>query len=100
MSAEAQSILVITGLRVGATETREQSVLAETVGELEDAIHGRAYLWPWADGGRTESARRAMPLRAVDAFSTAERCGFTVVDASAQRMVWRARALDAERFGQ
>lgn len=77
----------------------EHQVVARSVGELEMRLGGRAYTWPWCSA-MTEHTRAALPLTELDAYSTAERFGFVVVEASAERQLWRDRSLDRGRVGQ
>jgi hypothetical protein len=77
----------------------ERQIVVRAVGELEAALGGRAYLWGWCTA-MSERTRLGLPLSELDAFSTAERYGFGVAEASASRQVWRHKALDAGRVGQ
>lgn len=76
----------------------ERQVVARSIGELEAHLGGRAYLWPWCTA-MTEQTRAGLPLTELDSFSTAEKYGFTVGTASADRQVWRDKSLDAPRIG-
>lgn len=91
--------LVLPGQTWPDQKTFERQVVVRTIGELEAHLGGRAFLWSWCTA-MTERTRLGLPLTELDAFSTAEKFGFSVAEATAERQVWRDRSLDADRSGQ
>jgi hypothetical protein len=77
----------------------EHHLVARSIGELEAHLGGRAYLWQWCTA-MTEHTRAGLALTELDAYSTAEKYGFTVAEASAERQLWRDRSLDRGQVGQ
>lgn len=79
-------------------ETFERQVVCHTIGELESALGGRAYLWGWCTP-MLDATRQAMPLSELDAFSTADRYGFSIVEVTPDKQWWRSKAIDSGRVG-